>query len=164
MNNKEIIIIQQGDRAKFRIKSNRPDFDIATMDFELEIIYGMKGKSLKLPKSAFVVEDNDYVFSFPTDKVVGYLVFRMVMQIPDNTLPESVRQEVDEQEFCFVTATACTHLRPHIGCADKELDVIYEYVSYNGETPLLVVLRDSDGKFLRDSDQLLLRALKKETI
>lgn len=164
MNNKEIIIIQQGDRAKFRVKSNRPDFDMATMDFEMEIIYGMNGKSLKLPKSAFVVEGNDYVFSFPTDKMVGYLVFRMVMQIPDDTLPESVRQEVDEQEFCFVTATECTHLRPHIGCADKELDVIYEYVSYNGETPLLVVLRDSDGKFLRDSDQLLLRALKKETI
>lgn len=164
MNNKEIIIIQQGDRAKFRVKSNRPDFDMATMDFELEIIYGMKGKSLKLPKSAFVVEDNDYVFSFPTDKMVGYLVFRMVMQIPDSASPEGIRQEVDEQEFCFVTATACTHLNPHIGCAPKEFDVIYEYVPYEGETPLYVILRDADGKFLRDSEQKLLRALKNENV
>lgn len=158
MDKQKIVIIQQGDAARWRVRSNRPDFDPETANFSLEVYYGMKGKKLTLAKTDFSdMGDGWYAFGFPTDDMVGYIVFRMIMQTTDG---DGSRQEVDEQEICFVSATPCTHLHAHIGCAPTTPDVEYEFIPYDGETATFVVLRDVNGLFLRDADRRLLRALK----
>lgn len=161
MDNRKIVIVQQGDEARWRMRSNRPDFDPSADDFSLEIYYGMKGRKVTLAKTDFsAVGDGWFTFRFDTSKMVGYIVFRMIMTVTDSLATSGTRQEVDEQEICFVSATPCTHLHAHIGCAPNEPDVEYEFTPYDGETATYVVLRDVNGLFLRDADRLLLRALR----
>ena len=88
MNAKQVI--QQGERAKYIVTSNRQDFDFGVNDYHLEIIYGMMGAKITIEKTDFQKLDDYWVFSFPTDNIVGKVMARLVMEIGD-------RQEVDEQ-------------------------------------------------------------------
>ena len=165
MKKQEITIIQQGDKAKFRVTNERPDFEFTTMDFHLELLYGMQGKSLTIPKSECLVEDDSAcVFSFPSDEMVGYVIARMVMEVKDDDEPSGVRQEVDEQMLCFVAAEPCVKLHANIGCEDRDHDVKYEYVPYGEESSVYVILRDVNGKFLRDVNELVLRGKKRNNV
>ena len=165
MKKHEITIIQQGDKAKFRVTNERPDFEFTTMDFHIELIYGMQGKSIIIPKAECLVEDDSQcVFSFLSEDMVGYVIARMVMQVKDDDEPNGIRQEVDEQMLCFVATEPCVRLNPHIGCEDRDHDVKYEYVPYGEESSVYVILRDVNGKFLRDANELVLRARKKNII
>ena len=94
MKKHEITIIQQGDKAKFRVTNERPDFEFTTMDLYIELLYGMQGKSIIIPKAECLVEDDSKcVFSFLSDKMVGYVIARMVMQVKDDDEPNGIRQE-----------------------------------------------------------------------
>ena len=60
-------IIQQGERAKYIVRSNKWNFSFEENSFYLEILYGMMGSKITRPKSEFKLLDNKWVFSFPTD-------------------------------------------------------------------------------------------------
>lgn len=162
MNKKEIIIIQQGDSAQFRVTNSRPDFDMQSMDFHLELLYGMKGKYVSIPKSECAIETRDQCsFTFDSSDMVGYVVARFVCEVYDETV--GTRQEVDEQMLCFVATEPCIRLSPCIGCEDRDHDVSYEYVPFGHESSVYVILCDVNGNFLRDVDGLVLRGLKENT-
>lgn len=159
MNKKEIIIIQQGDKAQFRVTNERPDFDMQTMNFHLELLYGMRGKFVSIQKSACTIETSDRCsFAFDSSDMVGYVVARFVCDVYDEMA--GTRQEVDEQMLCFVATEPCIMLQPCVGCEDRDHDVSYEYVPYGHESSVYVILRDVNGNFLRDVDGLVLRSLK----
>ena len=72
-------IIQQGERAKYFVRSDKWNFNFEENSFYLEILYGMMGKKLTIPKSEFQYLDGHWVFSFPTTDMVGPVKARLVM-------------------------------------------------------------------------------------
>jgi hypothetical protein len=113
------LIIQQGERAKYIVTSNRQDFDFGVNDYHLEIIYGMMGAKITIEKTDFQKLDDYWVFSFPTDNIVGKVMARLVMQIGD-------RQEVDEQYIGVVISTPCPQFFRCPKCESVGHDVTYE--------------------------------------
>ena len=93
-------VIPQGEQAVFSVKSNRMNFSFEDNDFMIEIIYGMMGAKITIEKTDFQKLDDYWVFSFPTDNIVGKVMARLVMQIGE-------RQEVDEQYIGVVISSPC---------------------------------------------------------
>jgi hypothetical protein len=112
-------IIQQGERAKFIVTSQREDFDFGVNDYHLEIIYGMMGSKITIEKTDFREIDGQWVFSFPTDEIIGKVKARLVMEIDD-------RQEVDEQYIGVVISTPCPQFFRCPKCESVGHDVTYD--------------------------------------
>ena len=87
----------QGERAKYFISSKREDFSLTDDNFRLELCYGAQGKKITIPKSEFLYLSSRWLFSFPTTGIIGPVKARLVMEIPDETCPNGIRQEIDEQ-------------------------------------------------------------------
>ena len=130
----ELNILQRGDKAKFLVYSQNPNFDMETCDFYLEIIYGMREKKITIPKSEFLVSiDMKRIFMFPTDDMVGKVTARMVWQCKDaDASPDEWRQEVDEQVIVFVVDTPCPKLLTCPSCSGEGHDVSYELTDESG--------------------------------
>lgn len=97
----------QGERAKYFISSERKDFSLEDDGFYLEIVYGLQNKKITIPKTDFLYLNEKWLFSFPTTDIVGPVVARLVMEIEDETCPDGIRQEVDEQYIGFVITSPC---------------------------------------------------------
>ena len=100
-------IVQQGEMLKYIITSQNPNFNMEEDDFYVELIYGMMGKKLVIPKSDMIYgTDGEYIMSFSTDGMVGKVTARMVWQAHDTDIaPHNQRQEVDVQIIAFVVTT-----------------------------------------------------------
>lgn len=100
-------IVQQGERLKYIVTSQNPNFNMEEDDFYLEIIYGMRQKKLTIPKSEFLYgTGGEFVLMFDTDGMIGKITARMVWQCHDtDSAPKDIRQEVDEQVIAFVVNT-----------------------------------------------------------
>ena len=138
-------IIQQGERAKFIVTSQREDFDFGENDFYLEIIYGMMGSKITIEKTDFQKLDDYWVFSFPTDNIVGKVMARLVMQIGD-------RQEVDEQYIGVVISTPCPQFFRCPNCESVGHDVTYERTEESDIGEKYAILCDRDGLPIMTSD------------
>ena len=138
-------IIQQGERAKYIVKSNRADFDFGENDFYLEIIYGMMGSKITIEKTDFQKLDDYWVFSFPTDNIVGKVMARLVMEIGD-------RQEVDEQYIGVVISTPCPQFFKCPKCESVGHDVIYDRTEESDIGDKYAMLCDRDGVPIMTSD------------
>ena len=138
-------IIQQGERAKFIVTSQREDFDFGENDYHLEIIYGMMGAKITIEKTDFQKLDNYWVFSFPTDNIVGKVMARLVMQIGD-------RQEVDEQYIGVVISTPCPQFFRCPKCESVGHDVTYERTEESDIGEKYAILCDRDGVPIMTSD------------
>lgn len=130
----ELNILQRGEKAKFLVYSQNPNFDMETCDFYLEIIYGLREQKITIPKSEFLVNiDMKRIFMFPTDEMVGKLTARMVWQCKDaDVQPDELRQEVDEQLIAFVVDTPCPKLFTCPPCGGEGHDVRYELTDESG--------------------------------
>ena len=151
-------IIQQGERAKYIVTSNRADFDFGENDFYLEIIYGMMGSKITIEKTDFQKLDDYWVFSFPTDNIVGKVMARLVMQIGD-------RQEVDEQYIGVVISSPCPQFFRCPKCESVGHDVTYERTEESDIGEKYAILCDCDGVPIMTSDDeyiCVLREIKKE--
>ena len=137
-------IIQQGERAKYIVTSNRQDFDFGVNDYHLEIIYGMMGAKITIEKTDFQKLDDYWVFSFPTDNIVGKVMARLVMEIGD-------RQEVDEQYIGVVISTPCPQFLRCPAC-DGEHDIVYERTEQSDIAERYARLADKNGNRFRNSD------------
>ena len=100
-------IIPQGERAKYYVRSEKWNFSFEDNVYYLEIIYGLFGQKIVIPKSDFLFLNGMHLFSFPTDDIVGPVKARLVMDIVDPDCPDDVRQEVDEQYIGFVISQPC---------------------------------------------------------
>ena len=138
-------IIQQGERAKFIVKSNRADFDFGENDFYLEIIYGMMGAKITIEKKDFREIDEQWVFSFPTDEIIDKVKARLVMEIGD-------RQEVDEQYIGVVISSPCPQFFRCPKCESVGHDVTYERTEESDIGEKYAILCDRDGVPIMTSD------------
>jgi hypothetical protein len=154
MNEKDII--QQGERAKYIVTSNRADFDFGENDYYLEIIYGMMGAKITIEKKDFQQLDDYWVFSFPTENIVGKVMARMVMQI-------GVRQEVDEQYIGFVVTDPCPQFFRYPKCDSVGHDVSYERTEESDIAEKYAMLCDCNGVPIMTTDDeyiCVLRTIK----
>jgi hypothetical protein len=138
-------IIQQGERAKYIVTSNRQDFDFGVNDYHLEIIYGMMGAKITIEKTDFQKPDDYWVFSFQTDNIVGKVMARLVMQIGD-------RQEVDEQYIGVVISSPCPQFFRCPKCESVGHDVTYTRTEESDIGNKYAMLCDCNGVPIMTSD------------
>lgn len=103
----EISIIQQGTKVKYIVTSVNQTLDMEACDYYVEILYGMMGKKVVIPKSEFLYgTGGEFVMQFDTTGMVGKVTARMVWQQHDtDSDPNNERQHVDEQIIGFVVST-----------------------------------------------------------
>jgi hypothetical protein len=138
-------IIQQGERAKYIVTSNRQDFYFGVNDYHLEIIYGMMGSKITIEKTDFREIDGQWVFSFPTDEIIGKVKARLVMEIDD-------RQEVDEQYIGVVISTPCPQFFRCPKCESVGHDVTYTRTEESDIGNKYAMLCDCNGVPIMTSD------------
>ena len=131
-------LIQQSERAKYIVESNRADFDFGENNYFLEICFGMMGQKLTIPKSKFQKLGDYWVFSFPTEGMTGKLTARLVMQI-------GTRQEVDEQYIGFVITNPCPQFFRCPKCMPTQHDVTYTRTEESNIGEQYAILCDCDG-------------------
>lgn len=144
-------IIMQGERAKYFIRSDKWNFNFFENSFYLELIYGMQGEKITLQKSDFLYINERWIFSFPTDDIVGAVKARLVMEIFDPDCPDDVRQEVDEQYIAFVITNPCPQFFK-CPCTGGDHDIVYERTEQSDIGERYARLTDRNGKPLRTSD------------
>jgi hypothetical protein len=144
-------IIFQGERAKYFVKSNKWNFSFETNSYWLEIIYGMTKQKIVIPKSEFLYLDEKWVFSFPTDNIIGPVKARLVMELFDPDCPDDTRQEVDEQYIAFVVTDPCPQFIRCPGCGgDHEIE--YERTEASDIGERYARLCDKNGTPLRTAN------------
>lgn len=123
-----INVIQQGERAKYIVKSNRVNFSFENNDFVLDILYGIAGQKVTILKKDFENVGGQWQFSFDTTSMTGQLVARLTMYMNDVDCPDDERSEVDEQLIGFVATMPCMKMQPCKKCIGQH-DVTYEYIN-----------------------------------
>jgi hypothetical protein len=150
-------LIQQGERAKYIVESNRADFDFEENDYFLEICFGMMGQKLTIPKSELIESaDDGFIMSFDTSDMVGRIQARMVLNVPDIDIPDSERKEVDRQFIAFVVTTPCPRFMMCPACDGEGHDVKYERTEESDIASKYLRLCDCDGHPLATDDDLYL--------
>lgn len=137
-------IIMQGERAKYFIRSDKEDFSLADNNYRLEIGYGVQGKKIVIPKSDFLYLSGHWLFSFPTTDIVGPVKARLVMEIADETCPDGIRQEIDEQYIAFVITAPCPKLIMCPACKGDH-EIVYERTEESDIGERYARLCDTDG-------------------
>ena len=123
-----INVIQQGERAKYIVKSNRVNFSFEDNDFVLDILYGISGQKVTILKKDFENVGGQWQFSFDTTSMTGQLVARLTMYMIDVDCPDDERSEVDKQMIGFVATMPCMKMQPCKNCIGQH-DVTYEYIN-----------------------------------
>ena len=121
-------IIQQGELAKYFVRSAKWNFNFEDNAFVLDIIYGMAGHKVTILKKDLEKVDGKWRFSFDTSNMIGQLTARLTMYMNDPDCPDDERPEVDEQLIGFVATTPCTRLHQCPKCGGQH-DVTYEYIN-----------------------------------
>jgi hypothetical protein len=152
-------IIMQGERAKYFIRSNKSNFNFEENSFYLEILYGMQGKKITLHKSDFLNFDERWVFSFPTDDIVGPVKARLVMELFDPDCPEDTRPEVDEQYIGIVITNPCPQFL-RCPCVGGAHDIEYERTEASDIGERYAILADKNGHRFRTSEDGYLFVLR----
>ena len=90
----DLNIIREGETVKFIVTSQNVNLDMETCDFYVELIYGMMGRKLVIPKSKFLYGTcGEYIMIFSTKGMVGKVIARMVWQCHDtDSDPDNQRQ------------------------------------------------------------------------
>ena len=145
-------IIPQGERAKYFVKSDKWNFSFEENNYRLELLYGMAGRKITIPKSEFQELSGRWLFSFPTDQMVGPVKARLVMDIIDPDCPDGVRVEVDEQIIGFVVSASCPRFMKCPKCCGEGKEIIYERTEESDIGERYAFLCDKDGVRFETSD------------
>lgn len=152
------LIIQQGEMLKFKVRFLRQDFDQTLSNFYVELLYGMTGGKITIPKEEFMeLTDDIWVFSFSTSGMVGPVTARMVMEYTDGDVPGITRPEVDEQIICFVITSPCPRFLTCPACSGTH-DVTYERTEASDLVYHYDLMTDLNGHPLLTSDNMYLYA------
>ena len=153
-------IIMQGERAKYFVRSEKLNFNFEENSFRLEIIYGMQGKKITIPKSEFLYLSDHWLFSFPTNDIVGAVKARLVMELFDPDCPDNLREEVDEQFIAFVITNPCPQFFKCPPCDGEGHEIIYERTEASDIGERFALLCDKDGNRIRTVDGGFLYVLR----
>ena len=145
-------IIPQGETAKYFVEWNNQNFNLEKNAFRLEIIYGMMGKKITIPKSEFLYLNDHWLFSFPTKDIVGAVKARMIMELFDPDCAEDTREEVDEQYIAFVITDPCPQFFKCPPCCGKDHDVTYTRTEASDIGERYAVLADKNGNRFLTAD------------
>lgn len=154
-------IIQQGETAKYQVIIEHPGFSMTEDDFEIVLSWGMRGDSLRIPKSEMLQnEGGETFFTFPTKNMVGRVEATCRYWVSDTDMTDDAAEMTERSPLCWVIADAKlpTGTDPGLYKGDH---VQYVRKSGVGLKSLYEVLRDVTGAILRDANGLILRALKK---
>jgi hypothetical protein len=105
----------------------------------------MMGSKITIEKTDFREIDGQWVFSFPTDEIIGKVKARLVMEIDD-------RQEVDEQYIGVVISTPCPQFFRCPKCESVGHDVTYERTEESDIANKYAMLCDCNGVPIMTSD------------
>jgi hypothetical protein len=143
----ELNVVQQGERVKFIVTSQNPNFDLETCDFYVEIIYGMRRNKRTIEKSEFLYgTGGEFVMMFDTAGMIGKITARMVWQAHDtDSEPGNERQEVDEQVILFVVDTPCPKFFSCPSCSGEGRDVRYELTEESDIAAMFMRLCSTDA-------------------
>lgn len=144
-------ILQQGERAKYFVRSDKWNFNFEENSYYLEIIYGMMRKKITIQKSDFLYLNGKWIFSFPTTDIVGPVKARLVMEIFDPDCPDGVRNEVDEQYIAFVVQTPCPQFF-RCPCDGEAHEIVYERTEESDIGDRYARLCDKDGVRFKTSE------------
>ena len=148
-------IIPQGERAKYYVRSEKWNFSFEDNVYYLEIIYGLFGQKIVIPKTDFLFLNGMHLFSFPTDDIVGPVKARLVMDIVDPDCPDDVRQEVDEQYIGFVISQPCPQFFKCPKCCGGK-EIIYTRTEESDFGEKYALLCDKNGvPFATSEDEYL---------
>ena len=101
-------IFVAGEEAKYFVNIDMEGFSMTDNDFQVELLWGMSGKTMTLTKQDMTADTSGkYFFSFPTKGMIGEVTARCTWQVPDTDEIDSERTKVDEQILCFVVQTPC---------------------------------------------------------
>ena len=153
-------IINQGERAKYFVRSDKWNFSFETNSYRLEILYGMTGKKIVIPKSDFQLLNGKWVFSFPTNDIVGKVKARLVMEIFDPDCPDGLREEIDEQYIAFVIQSPCPQFFKCPKCCDETKEIVYERTEESDIGNRYARLCDCNGQPFRTEDDGYLYVLR----
>ena len=118
-------IIMQGERAKYFIRSDKWNFSLEDNSYWLELLFGMQGRKIIIPKSEFQSLEGRRFFTFTTSEMVGPVMSRLVMEIFDPDCPDGLRTEVDEQYIGIVISNPCPQFfKCH--CDKETHEIVYE--------------------------------------
>lgn len=157
MDNKDIIM--QGERAKYFVRSDKWNFSFEENSYYLELIYGFTNTKITIPKSEFQLLNGRWVFSFPTNDIIGAVKARLVMEIFDPDCPDATRQEVDEQYIAFVVQSPCPKFFKCPKCSGDH-EIIYERTEESDIGNRYARLCDKDGIPFRTADDGYLYVLR----
>lgn len=144
-------IIMQGERAKYFIRSDKWNFNFEENDYHLEILYGMQGKKITIPKSEFLYLNGHWLFSFPTNEIVGPVKAKLVMEVVDPDCQDDIRTEIDEQYIAFVITNPCPQFFRCRACTESH-DIVYERTEESDIGELYARLNDKNGNRFITSD------------
>ena len=149
----------QGERAKYFIASLREDFSLADNDYRLEIVYGLQGNVITIEKSEFLYLSDKWLFSFPTKDIVGPVKARLVMEIEDETCPDGIRQEIDEQYIGVVITAPCPRFVLCPACKGDH-QIKYERTEESDVGDRYARLCDKDGHPIKTVDDGFIYVLR----
>lgn len=153
-------IIMQGERAKYFVRSDKWNFNFEENSYYLEIIYGMQGRKITIPKADFLYLNNRWLFSFPTNDIVGPVKARLVMEIFDPDCPDGLRTEVDEQYIAFVITNPCPQFFRCPCDSEKKHEIVYERTEESDIGNRYARLCDKDGNPIKTVDDGYLYVLR----
>lgn len=154
------MIIQQGERAKFLIASQRADFSLSDVEFYVELSYGMMGGKTTIQKSQMQMTTNSqWVMMFDTSEMVGKVTAKFYVEVPDTDASRGIRQEVDCQVIAFVVSTPCPRFFTCPDCTQTH-DVTYTRTEQSSIADQYVRLLDMYGRILKTSEGETMYALR----
>ena len=156
-------IIQAGDIAKYQVKIEHADFDMARDNFEFTLLGGMLGQKVTVTKSQMPCdEDGNWFLLFDSTGMAGKVTAVCRYWVPDLDMPDGLREEVDRQYIGFATDSACPQFACECECTPADDHVTYKRV-YRGDVHTLYLnLRTSEGEQLRDSEGENIRVRKSD--
>lgn len=156
-------IIQEGDVAKYQVKIEHEDFDMARDDFQFTIQAGMLGQEVTITKSQMPCdEDGNWFLVFDSTGMMGKVTAVCQYWVPDSDMQYGEREEIDRQYIGFVTESPCPQFACECECPSYEdSHVTYERVYRSDVHTLYLNVRtteengehmnvlDSEGRQLR---------------
>lgn len=152
------LIIPQGELVKFKIDITDKFYDITRDDFNIELCYGMTGKSMVIQKSDCVIAAEGCFFTFPSDDMVGVVTAICHYNVGDSDTG-GTRRRVDMQRLCFISPVPCPTLLQCPACASEEHLVEYTRITDSDASATYDLLCDCNGNVFVTRDLMNLYVL-----